>query len=272
MLDQLRHARDVISMEAIAGGNASDKAAERLPSFLDKAVEFLSHSVFNPIGDFFRTKDLSWLALNAPRKPFSEMRSLPVCVPQGFKGSLAEYGVALVKAVEEFQDLEKDVLSPFGSWISQRLADPQSLKSLTNTLKIPGLQAPKLEATQKQLDHYFPDKVDAKEIVYGEIIRRQADWSELYNTVKKLNTLYTNGKFEAVQRKVPELSNLLGVLSNRMGEFKQEYQFSSVTTEQLSKVTYSVAEQIEFYGVIRHRVEEFLKIVNDNVELVKKHV
>lgn len=272
MLKELRHACDVISMEAVAGGNATDKAAARLPAFLDKAVEFLTHTVFSPIGSLFKTKDLSWLASNVAGRSYSEMRGLAVVAPQGFKGSLAEYSSALVKAVEEFQDLEKDVLSPYGSWLGQRVADPASLKALTNSLKIPGLQAPKLEATQKQLDHYFPSKVDSKEPIYGEVIRRQADWVELYNNIKKLNTLYANGKFEAVQKKVPELSQLLEVLSQRMGEFQGEYQLSSINTERLAKVTFEIAEQIEFYGVIRHRVEELLKVVEQNVELLRPHV
>lgn len=272
MLNELRHARDVISMEAVAGGTATDKAAERLPSFLDKASEFLSKTVFAKIGDFLSIKNLGWLALNAQRKPFSEMRGIPVVVPQGFKGSLVEYGSVLIKAVEATEDLESEVLSPFGSWVGQRIADPASLKNLTNTLRIPGLQPLKVDALQKQLDRFFPTKTDVKVPIYGDIFKRQADWGDLNNQIKKLNTLYTNGKFEKVQAKVSELSQLMEVLSQRIVENKTEYELSSVTTEQLSKITFDVAEQIEFYGVLRHRVEEFLNTVTDNVDLVKANV
>ncbi len=33
-----------------------------------------------------------------------------------------------------------------------------------------------------------------------------------------------------------------------------------------------VAEQVEFYGVLRHRVDEFLRTVELNVDIVKSHV
>lgn len=272
MLDQLRHARDVISMEAVSGGTAEDKAAARLPTFLDKASEFLTKTIFQKIGDFFSIKNLGWLAQHAQRKPFSEVRGVQVVAPQGFKGSLVDYGNALIKAVEDTQDFEANVLSPFASWLGQRLADPDSLRSVSNSLKIPGLQHIKVDQLSKSLDAFFPNKTDAEAPVYGDLFRRQGDWTDLSNQVKKLNAYYTNGKFEKIQAKVPEISQLLTVFAQRAAQYPEEFQFSSVTTEQLGKVTFEIAEQVEFYGVLRHRVEEFCKIVNDNVEIIKDHV
>lgn len=272
MLNDLRTARTEISMESVAGGNP-DKVAEQLPTFLDKAAQYLSKtSVLQTLGDFFAIKNLGWLALNIGRRPYSELRGIQVITPAGFKGSLAEYGATLVKAAEAVGDLEADVLAPYGKWVSERIADPASLRSLTNTLKIPGLHPAKTDALQKSLDSYFPDKHDGQAPIYGDVFKRQADWTDLNNQVKKLNTLYSTGKFEAVQKKVAELSQLLDVLAKRIGEESKDFTLSSVTTEQLSKVTLQVAEDIEFYGVLRHRVEEFLQVVGQNVEVVKTQV
>ncbi len=272
MLNTLRHARDVISLEAVSGEVAADKAAARLPQFLIKASDFLKQNIFNPIGTLFAIKDLAWLAMNAQRRPYSEMRGLPMRAPQGFRGSLAEYGKQLEKAVEELDDLQKDVLDPFGVWIAQRISDPASMKSLTNTLRIPGLQAPKLAALKKALDRFFPDKIDTRDPIYGDLFKRQNDWAEINGSVKKLNTIYQNGKYEKVGQKVAELSDLMDVLAKRLAEDKdgEGFAVSSVTTEQLSKVTYEVAEMIEYYGVVRHRVEEYLKVIADNVGLAKE--
>lgn len=272
MLQKLRHARDVISLEAVSGGAATDKAAERLPTFLSKASEFLRNNVAGAIGNLFTTKDLGWLSIQMTRKPYSEMRGLKVRAPQGFKGSLAEYGKFLEKAGEALDDIEKDVLQPFGVWISQRISDPASLKALTNTLRIPGLHAPKLAELSKSLERFFPEKTDAADPIYGDVFRRQGDWGDLNNTVKNLQTLHQNGKYEKVQRKVQDLSDLMDVLSKRLAEEKDEFIASSVTTEQLAKVTLEVAELIEYYGVVRHRTEEFIRINHENVELLKPHV
>lgn len=269
MLNTLRHARDVISLEAVSGETAADQAAARLPQFLVKASDFLKQNIFNPIGNLFAVKDLAWLAMNAQRRPYSEMRGLDMRAPQGFRGSLAEYGRQLEKAVLELDDLQKDVLDPFGTWISQRISDPDSLKTLTNTLRIPGLEAPKLDALKKALDRFFPDKIDARDPIYGELFKRQGDWAEINASIKKLNTIYQNGKYEKVGQKVSELSDLMDVLARRLAEEKKDFAISSVTTEQLAKVTYEIASMIEYYGVVRHRVEEYLKVVADNVSLAK---
>ena len=67
---------------------------------------------------------------------------------------------------------------------------------------------------------------------------------------------------------------LLRLLSARMAEDKsaEVYQFSSVTIDKLSQVIFDVAEHVEFYGVLRHRVDEFVRIVDQNVELVKPSI
>lgn len=272
MLHTLRHARDLISLEALSDGTAPIQAASRLPTFLVKASDFLKQNIFSPIGDLFAIKDLAWLAMNAQRKPYSEMRALAMRTPEGFHGSLAEYGKHLVQTAESLDDLQKDVLDPFGAWLAKGLADPASLRALTNSLRIPGLQAPKINSLKKALEHYFPAKRPADTPIYGEVIKRQGDWAEINAAVKKLHTLYQNGKYPKVGQKVQELSELMDVLSRRLNDDKDDFVLSSVTTEQLAKVTYEIAEHIEFYGVLRHRVEEYLHAMADNVELVKKHV
>ncbi|QVD49393.1 hypothetical protein LUCX_323 [Xanthomonas phage vB_XciM_LucasX] len=268
MLNNLRDASETISMEA-AGGTAMDKAAERIPAFLSSASEFLAKNIFAPIASVFGAKDLGWLALRIQHKPFSELRGTQLVAPQGFKGTLAEYGQALVAMVESISDLEKDVLVPYATWLAQRIAEPESLKSISGSLRIPGLDAPKLDSLKKRLDTFFPDKVDERDPIYSELFRRQADWNELNQLSKKLQTLYADGRYEKVQKKVPEIVDLLDVLSVRVSEHKEEFQFSSVAMEQLSKVTFQIAELVEFYGVVRHRVDEYLKTINQNVEIVK---
>lgn len=270
MLNTLRHARDMISLEAISGTAAHDKAASRLPQFLIKAGEFLKQNIFSPIGNLLAIKDLAWLGMNAQRKPYSELRGLAIRTPEGFRGSLVDYGKHLEAAAQELDDLQKDVLDPFAAWLAAALDDPSVLRSLTNQLRIPGLHAPKLTALKKSLDQYFPDKHDSKAPIYGDVFKRQGDWAELNATVKKLHALYQNGKYEKVGVRVNELSELLGLLSERLAEDKETYALSSVTTEKLSKVTFEIAEYVEYYGVVRHRAEEFLRVVTDNVALVRE--
>ncbi len=272
MLNELRQARDEISMEVIATDAAPTGIAAKLAGLLDQASDYLNKTVLQKLGDIFTTKDLAWVALNINRRAYSDMRGMAMVAPQGFKGTLVDYGAALIKAAEEVDDLEKQVLAPFAVWLSNALSDPASVRSLTNTLKIPGLQHLNYDAQQKRLDTFFPDKANLNQPIYGDLFKRQGDWNDLNQQIKKLNTIYSNGKFEQVQKKIPDVSQLLGTLVQRLNEENSEFQFSSIQTDALSKVTYQIAEQIEFYGVLRHRVDEFVRTIGQNVELVREQL
>lgn len=270
MLHDLRENAMSISMEAASGLEAADKAAERIPTFLESAAEYLNRNVFQPLSNAFATKDLNWVANELQRKNYSEMRAIKISAPENFKGSLLDYGNALLAASEDMDALHDKVLVPLDSWVNGRLGDPNSLKSLTNTLKVPGLHDMPIDALNKRLDRFFPDKADTRVPIYGEVIARQSDWKGIADTVRKINTVYANGNYEKVCKKQAELTYSLRLLAKRIGEAPEEYKLSSVTTEQLSKVVIGVAEQIEFYGVLRSRVDQYLRSISDN-QMVMSH-
>ena len=269
MLKELQEMSGVISLETAAPDTAQ-QAAARLPSYLDQASEYLSKALTQILGDFAGIKNLGWLAMNIERRPYSELRRIEVVAPAGFRGTFVDYGQYLIKTVESVEDLHKNVLAPFSSWLAQRIDDPDSLKELTNSLKIPGLATPKIEELQKRLDSFFPDKAPDS-YVYGDVFKRQGDWITINNQVKTLNTHFANGKYEQVQKELPDVSHLLTVLGARIAEKSDvdSFQVSSITVEQLAKVTMQIAEHVEFYGVLRHRVDEYVRVMSENVEIVK---
>lgn len=274
MLKDLQAASETISLEA-QEPDTTPQATSKLLSLMERAGEFLTKTIGATVGNFFQIKDLGWLAVNASRKPYSDLRGIQLAAPQGFKGSLADYGEVLYKAAEASDVLLKDILNPFAVWLAGRLSDQESLRALTNTLKIPGFKDFKPEQWEKQLDHFFPKKTDPRTPIYGDLIRRQGDWSELNSLVKKLNALYANGHYEAIQKKVPEISHLLETLAARIDTGSADpaqFQVSSIVVDQLAKVTYQVAQAVEFYGTLRYRTEEFFKTVDDNVRLVKDSI
>lgn len=273
MLHDLRETATSISMEAASGLEAADRAAERIPTFLESAAEYLNRNVFQPLSNAFATRDLNWVANELQRKQYSEMRPIKISAPEKFSGTFVDYGNILLAASEDMDALHDKVLVPLDAWVNGRLGDPNSLKSLTNTLKVPGLTDLHVDALNKRLDKFFPDKSTingSRAPIYGEVIVRQADWKTIADIVRKLNTVYANGNYEKVCKKQTELTYSLRLLAKRIGEAPEEYKLSSVTTEQLSKVVIGVAEQIEFYGVLRSRVDEYLRAISDN-QMVMSH-
>lgn len=275
MLHDLRETATSISMEAASGLEAADRAAERIPTFLESAAEYLNRNVFQPLSNAFATRDLNWVANELQRKQYSEMRPIKISAPEKFSGTFVDYGNVLLAASEDMDALHDKVLVPLDSWVNGRLGDPNSLKSLTNTLKVPGLQDLHVDTLNKRLDKFFPDKSTvngSRAPIYGEVIVRQADWKTIADIVRKLNTVYANGNYEKVCKKQSELTYSLRLLAKRIGEAPEEYKLSSVTTEQLSKVVIGVAEQIEFYGVLRSRVDEYLRAISDNQVLMSHYL
>lgn len=269
MLKNLSLQSDFISMESAAGDAGLQKATGRLPDYLSKVSRFLNESIIMPITAFASGKDLGWLALNANRYSYPDWRSFRMEAPHGFKGSLAEYGKDLVAATELMHKLESEVLAPYMTFVSERLSDPSSMKSLSTTIKVPGMHDVDYARVAKKLETYFPDKKVSEEPIYSEVIRRQADWVDINNAVQRLSALYGDGHYEAVIKRTRELGDLVNVLADRLTNDKEEFVASPVIVNALSKLTLAVAQQVEFYGILRGRVSEYQESVEASLKQVR---
>jgi len=269
MLKNLSLQSDFVSMESSAGDAGLQKATGRLPDYLVKVSHFLNENIVKPITAFAAGKDLGWLALNANRYSYPEWRSFRMEAPHGFQGSLAEYGKDLVTATTLMQKLESDVLAPYMTFVAERLSDPTSMKSLSTTIKVPGMHDVDYARVAKKLESYFPDKKVSEEPVYSDVIRRQADWIDINNSVQHLAAMYNDGHYEAVVKRTRELGELVNVLADRLTHNKEEFIASPVIVNALSKLTLAVAQQVEFYGVLRSRVSEYQESIEASLKQVR---
>lgn len=265
MHKELEYMHSVISLESQSDATVAS-AAERIPGFLDKITEFFTQNVAQPIGTLFSRKDVVWMADNASRRPFNEMRGYRVYVPVGFKGSLADYGQLLLEAAGKMDRILDEVLVPYGRWVAEKVSNPKSLSNLTNTLQIPGLKDLDIRPLEVRLDAFFPDRNRHTTAIYGEVFARQQDWERCSSALRKLEDLYKNGRYDRTRAKVRELSELLEKLAVVIRENRIEYQVSSVTIKQLSDITFEIAKMVEFYGILRHRVDEYARSMQDTVD------
>lgn len=260
MLHELRRQRDIISLEAVSGEGALGTAASRLPSFFTSAKSFFSKHLGEPITDFFAKKDLTFFARKIQKTPYADLRPIQVSVPAGLKVDYLTYITTLLNSTTAIRSLKFDILVPYAAWLSNKLGNPSSLASNSNTLNIQGYKPHDIEELEKLINDCFvaPQAVQTATMAYGTALKRNTDWTLIAEQMALLEQEFDEKGHKEIVKFVDHTSELLHKLIARIEEDKkkEEYKLSPTTMKAMSETTYAIACEIEFYGLLRHRVKE----------------
>jgi len=270
MLDQLRHQSAVISLEAASGDNAVLSAISRLPNFFTAAQTTFqkllgANSGIGPIM-------LGFWRSNNPAD-YAQMRHMEIAIPPGLAVDYLTYVEQLEKIAKEAIHVRPHVIEPFAAWLGERLGNPASLSAITPNLSIPGLKLLTIDKYQKQLDKCFSANARAESVTtYAKVIQRNADWTKVNDLYNSIGGLFSENEHAAIVRSVNDMSELLGQLTVRVEQNRELYKLSAAALTSLSNTTYAVAQQLEFYGLLRFRHVELGKALADADQKLRSFV
>lgn len=274
MLDQLKLASEEISLEAISGGASVAQALSRLPLYLDNAKQFYVKNIGEPVKTLFAKKDLVWFAQKVQPVSYVDLREVEVFVPAGLKTDLLSYSDVLLEAASYTNTFRLEVLDPFTKWLAGKLAEPSSLNSLRPALEIEGFEKRDLDKITKKLTACFDEKAANGVAPYGKAVKRNADWTKIVANAVELQARFLKDDHMLVLQQMNKTTDLLDTLLNRIQQEPETYQVSGPVVSSIAKVAYAVAKEIEFYGIVRFRTEEFSHALNETQsklqEVIKK--
>jgi hypothetical protein len=272
MLDELRRQSDTISLEAAAGADSLNTAKEKLAGFFSDVKGFLSKHLLEPVKNLFADNGIGPFAKRMQKTTYAEIRPIAVVVPAGLSSDLVTYAQALVKSAEATKDLVNDVVGPFQSWVRSKLGNPSSLASLTSSLNISGLRPHKVEELEKLLQSCFHggNGTQPVNVPYGQAIKRNQDWYALNDAISRISAAYNDKTHGEIVRQVQDLMEDINTLMTRLKEDPATYAVSGITVQLLSQTTHMVAREVEFYGLLRHRITEFQTSVQATREKLEK--
>lgn len=271
MLHELRRASDVISLEAQQGDLS--KATGRLPDFFTGLKTAFNEYLAKPLSTFFSRHDINWFSREVQKAQYVGLREVEVVTPPGLKVDFLTYAEKLIAGTKAMLTLKQDVLVPFNSWLGAKLGNPSALNALTGNLNIAGLKPHDVEKLHADILACFQDHGKLEVLsTYGNVIKRNGDWNALSKHVADLLNAFSDAHHKEIVALVNQATNLMDQLQRRIEEEPETYKLSPTTLQGLANTAYILGQQVEFYGLLRHRVDEFGHALDQNVNKLETFV
>lgn len=257
LLEDLRRHSDTISLEAVSGEASKTQALTRLGNYIKEVTNTFLMSTFAPLKDLFAKRDVAAEGRAMSSIPYNEVRGIKATGIAGQQVDFLTIAEHLERGALAMTTLERDVLGPFASWVSNKLSNPSSLASLTSTFVMPGYKPHDIEALDKEFRTFLESDTAQRftEIPYGMAFKRNADWAPLADKMGALEqALVDDGGHKRIEQMVDNVNANLEKLIARIDEDQQEYKVSGPVLKALSDTAYTVAAELQFYSMLTHRV------------------
>lgn len=249
------------------------KILDNLPSFRDDLRNFFQdrEETQNIIGSN-RVPNVRGMVRRIQKMSYADLRVIPVQVPPGLQCNYLTYLSALDDAVAINEGLMDNVLGPFARWLAIGLSDPDTLRSLGSGRRIQDFKPHNVDGVSLALGKCFKTGSGVHVRKFGDAFERIADVKEVYESADDLAGRFLKTDRKAVQQKVEEISALLDTLIERMTEDDSEYKPSTVTRDLIAKMSYTLAQEVEFYATVGYQLTSLTVALKETEEMVKRAI
>ena len=267
--DDLEQRALELTTEALSfrGGFASLR--EKLSDYFDSVSQF--------VADKLPSNDQSLDLLNqrmyqklSREGNYVELRRKAVIVPRGLSSDYLTYMESLSKSQDALDELIDDTLRPFEKHLAVLLKDPDTLRSQRESNIVDRVVTHDIEGLRGEVGRHF-SKDQAERRPYGSLVGRQADWAQIATTFNDLVERFAQVPRKEVLALVEQIASLLDRLIQNMADDPETYEASGVSIAELAKVSYVMAEEVEFYALHAFRLEQLQTSIEMAGELAQKH-
>lgn len=223
---------------------------------------------------FFSTNDLP-SDIKAPRykevKRYIESISYPnfretlVVVPAGLNIPLIDYIPLLEEGVEINQRLLTQILKPFDRWLGQLLSHPEHLRTLAGNRSLMSFEPSDINDVKLNFEQTFLKGSTIYERLAKEVFRNNSEVKLVFDLTESLVKDFNQINRIEIIKQVDDIASNLGQLMNRYSEGDTEYQFGHRANELLSKIVFSMAQEVEFYGFMNYQLKQLTVALDTNV-------
>lgn len=251
-----------ISVEQVNAFYSSSKTVSKFGHMVENTKKFVN-TMLNPIAVFFQTNKSKNLYDNIYRfadiAKYAELNKFNIPVPEGFQGNYLDYVDELIKQTEIIIKLDTDVLKPFSVYVGQLINNPALLNSISYTHKV---TAKDVATAKKELGKFFKPMGKNVEWDMYKCFKRMMDVKLFTDKVNKLRSLQDGNHVQRVKEEVKNLSDSLEHLINFISSNQNNQWINGKTMETLASLTYTLAEQVEFFAVIVNMNNSLFGAVN----------
>jgi len=200
---------------------------------------------------------------------YTNLMDLRFYIPEGFKGNITAYAVALQNAQKHVSATAADVVVPYNIFISKLLTNPIAVKDTRLQMINLGKIKQAREFLKAQLGEYFQPGSTASTCKLGDAVTSNSDWKPLRETLKIINNDFDPKLVKQLNNSVDDSSMLLDELSNCTRESGLR-DISPQTLRTLGDGTLEVAREVEFFSLVNYQIGVLLTVMGQNTEFLKK--
>lgn len=268
--DAMLRSHKIYTLEAAGGDDIANISTEGLSSFFSDARHHLLN-VFTKTGRY--TGDISPVPSLVSKvvsldKGVAEKLEIP-CVT-GFSGDSLSYMHSLESLRSQYCDnlLEK-ILKPFNKVLGYYINNPERLAVLSRSELLSHVKLTNVEIGRKELLGYNNGSVKSA-LPFFSVYRTQADFAQVAKGINGLMHGFEKNDDDTINNTIADCSEKINVLIGYLqGEWGKKYNISKTVSADLSNFTLKIAEECEFYSMVRFSATAYANAFKDQVEFFK---
>lgn len=249
-------ARMIANESATATGPAFDATVSKLRSLFGDISAELGNGI-STIKGLFETNtvlfDKRAISNSIDGFNFMSVSDLEVAVPMGLNVPMQEYLEKLQTASTYANTVVVDVLKPSVTQLAKYVAKPELMMSVR-----PGdivAIRPKLQETKEMLGECLNHKAQLSKVPFKKAYRRLGEYESASVTLNDLNKSIRSVDLSEITELTDRIVDLFDKLHANLTE-GGKVAISGPTADTLAKIAVALAEEIEFFGVYYHKLQE----------------
>ena len=269
MLQSLKVQSNLISLESGSPETVYSAVTNFFPRLITGIKDFASGIFAESNTPVFQLTDIKSIERKVIGANYVQMSPVTLPVPSGLAVPMADYVSVVADGVDILERINSEVMVPFVTWLAVLLTNPEELRTLRASVNIPALQWHDIDGVQKRFAKSF-DKSAKAERPYGDLYKRNVDYVQ---TVRDVNALAERvariDRAALIKQMETAVQYLERIIENTKSD-PEQFKISGATLDVLSKLTYHVAKEIEFYSIIAFSLQSLTTAVEDGNDKLKR--
>lgn len=266
MTRSLKIQRDVVALEAFSittptqlVKNVFPRISKGFNNFLDK-ISFNSKNIQLDL-------DTKKFLKQVDATNFLDVSVMPVQAPEGFKSGMmyTDYSKALLSITELLYDIEDKLLDPFSIYVAKLISSTEHKFDTSNYFQHLHNLGDEISSSFDTLGTYFSS--DNKDKKLGDVLSRNADWSDIIDNTAKANELMNKVNLTKLNKKITEISSYLDVLTKKTEKGELD-NVSKEVVKSISEGTYQIATILQYFTSLQYQLMAF----NNSIEETAKRI
>lgn len=250
-----------IALEANVLTNMVQTIAKVFPSIAEKVTNMFAVTKELPELKFGFSKEQKFVTDNMHNAQYLDMADLQIHIPEGFTGSIVQYGDLLGTLVHKHRKSASESLQNFNIYLSHFLSNKDAkLSTLDNTSMYYEMHKAR-DTSIANLRHFTTESAKTT-VSLGSVINNKDGLRVLFNNKGVIQKQAESIDMKEMNAGVAKCVDLINIVIDQI----EKGLITNVTPETTKNLAYSaseVAREVEFFAVLYFRVIGFVTCVDD---------